>query len=242
MIKILLLMILTSMAMATDGWHLTAMVGAPVSMPNDLVLHYDQQTTVHRAKYTPKAWSDYPYWSLRSDYWINDHAFGIEILHHKLYLVNTTDDIQSFSVSDGYNLVYVNYAKRFNQHIFRTGVGLVFGNPDVTLKGRKRYLHRHLKGMHLGGVTMQVAYERWLYETPQFFINMETKLTHSYAKLPISDRSDEYALVPDTAIHFNIGFGTKPFKNTDSLQKKATFFSPLIVPNVLYLLRKDTVR
>ena len=147
------------------------------------------------------------------------------MVHHKVYLKNTTDYIQSFSVSDGYNLLYLNYAYRLNKkHILRSGVGLIFGNPDVRLKGRDRYLHRHLKGMHFGGFTTQLSYERWVYENDDLFVNSEIKLTHSHAKLPISSNDSEYAIVPDTAIHFNLGFGTKPKLLNGDLKKKGDIF------------------
>ena len=125
--KILILVsLISSCVFAQNGWHMTSMIGTPMSIDNELILHSDGKTQVHQAKYEAKPFSDFPYWSLRSEYWNNQHAFGVELVHHKVYLKNTTDYIQSFSVSDGYNLLYLNYAYRLNKkHILRSGVGLI---------------------------------------------------------------------------------------------------------------------
>jgi hypothetical protein len=233
---------ITQLVFGENGWHLTSMIGTPVSFDNDLILHSDGQTRVYQAKYEAKPFSDFPYWSLRSDYWLGENAFGLELVHHKVYLKNTNDYLNSFSVSDGYNLIYLNYGRRLKKSIIvRAGFGVIFGNPDVRIKGRERYLHRHLKGMHFGGYTTQISVERWVYENQNMFVNVETKLTHSTAKLPVSTDRSEYAIVPDTAIHFNVGFGTKPKLLTGNLKQKLGFFAPLIVPNVLYALRSNTV-
>lgn len=224
-----------------NGLHINASIGYPFSFANQLELKFDNKIHKVHAEYEPKAFSDFPYWTLRSEYWKDNQAFGIELVHHKLYWKNKTADVENFSISDGYNLLYLNYAKKIERHRFRVGIGAVYGNPDFKLKGRDRYLKRHLKGMHWGGYTTQLAYERWLYEGDSFFINFETKLTYSFAKLPISDRLNEYAKVPDTAIHFNIGFGTKPLKSKSSLKDKAVYISPLLLPNILYVLRAHTL-
>ena len=226
---------------ASDGLHINAAIGYPFSFDNQLELKYNDKVHKFNAEYEPKAFSDFPYWTLRTEYWRKDQALGIELVHHKLYWKNKSADVENFSVSDGYNLLYLNYAKKIQDHRFRIGVGAVFGNPDFKLKGRDRYLKRHLKGMHWGGYTAQVAYERCLYESDRFYINFETKLTYSFAKLPISDKLNEYAKVPDTAIHFNIGFGTKPLKSKSSLKDKALYISPILLPNLLYALQAHTV-
>ena len=125
---------MNSFIYGNDGWHITSMIGSPFSMNNDLVLHYDNTTYVHQAKYEPNAFSDFPYWVVRSEFWNGDSALGLEIVH-KVYLKNTTDKIKSFSVSDGYNLFMpMNYAKRLNDHILRGGFGLIFNNQMLRLK------------------------------------------------------------------------------------------------------------
>lgn len=228
---------------AENGWHFSSVSGVPISFDNKLVLYADNTTYTIDASYKSKAYSDFPYWTLRTEYWLKNHAIGLEVVHHKVYLSNPTDFLESFSVSDGFNLIYLNYANKINKNnIIRTGFGLNFGNPDVKIDGRDRYLKRHLEGLHFGGFTSQLSYEKRFYETQKMFLFFETKLTQTFATLPISNNSDEYALVPDTAIHVSIGFGTKPTLLKGNWKEKASFFSPFLLPNTLYILREGTIQ
>ena len=65
------------------------------------------------------------YWNWRISYWDDNHAFEIEATHHKIFLKNTTPEIQEFSISHGFNTITFNYAWKDYGFVFRAGFGLV---------------------------------------------------------------------------------------------------------------------
>ena len=59
-------------------------------------------------------------------------------------------------------------------------------------------------GFHISGVTAQAAVEKRFSVTEKIFVYLETKLTASYAKIPVADGD---ASVPNAAIHGIFGTG-----------------------------------
>lgn len=215
-----------------DGWTLSAFMGGSISMDNTLSFHFsDQADQVLRAKYDNKSFTDSHWWAFRLERWKGKKSRGMEIIHHKIYLENTNSVIQDFSISDGYNLFYYNFGKKRGRHIYRFGVGVVMGHPDATITGRDRYIVKGFSGHHLAGPTVQFNHEVRVWENKYHFVSLDSKLTFSYAKVPISTDSEEYAVAPDIAVHFSLGIGSKSaIFERPGLVGKALFFLPLAYP------------
>jgi hypothetical protein len=74
---------------------------------------------------------------LRIGKWSGDSAWEFEDMHHKIYLTNTTPEVEHFSISHGYNLFTINRAWRTqHQYIWRVGLGLVVAHPESTIRGQ----------------------------------------------------------------------------------------------------------
>src|SRR4051812_27269479 len=69
---------------------------------------------IPHAEYKTKPLSFPIYFDIRVSKWWNHKSLSIEMIHHKLYLQNCPPEIQSFSISHGYNMLFLNYGKRFN--------------------------------------------------------------------------------------------------------------------------------
>lgn len=208
----------TASPLYSDGLRLSTGVGGSKSMGNVLSIHrHDGKDYVIEAQYDSKPYDDSSYWAGRLEWWENRSAWELEIIHHKLYLMNPPPDILDFSISDGYNLVYINraWALPDYQLAARVGVGVVVAHPDITFSDRGRYILKGLPGLRLAGPSVQVALEQRypLYE--HWYLKSELKLTASYAKTAISDRQDEYVVAPDIAIHWVVGIGSQPPKTWD---------------------------
>ena len=219
---------------AADGWLFSTYMGASVSMENQVAFHFeDRSDQVFKANWRNRSFTDSHWWSAKLDRWNGDKVNGFELIHHKIYLANPNDVVQSFSISDGYNLFYYNFGRKFDDHILRLGLGVIFAHPDVQIQGRDHYIVKGTKGHHLAGPTVQLGYERWLWDNETNFVSLDTKLTFSYAKSPISPNRKEYAVVPDVAFHISIGVGNKPQALAGTWQDKAKYAIPFFYPYVI---------
>ena len=153
------------------GWHLSTFMGVSQSTNNHLSIHLeDQDDQVFLAHWNNRSFEDSHWWAVRLEKWKKNKSIGIEAVHHKIYLDNTNDIIQSFSISDGYNLIYLNFGRQYGPHLYRLGVGFVLAHADVTIKNRKRHIIKGPKGHRVAGPTVQFNYERWLWENKTHFM------------------------------------------------------------------------
>ncbi len=231
--RILLFLILSiGPACALEGWHLSTFMGGSMSFPNHLKLNLEGLPDQSKdAIYSNKSFSDSHWWSFRLEDWHGERGSGLELIHHKIYLANTNDVIHDFSISDGYNLAYYNFAwKTSPSDRVRLGLGLAFGHMDATLGDRPRFHTSGLSGHFLAGPTVQFNYEKWLWENDTNFISLDTKLTLAYARVPVSRDRREYADAPDIALHLSLGVGSKPKALSGDLVSKALYFAPLAYP------------
>lgn|GEM_PF-703934 len=201
-----------------DGTYFTSFLGSSISLPSNLKIKLDDQSSYNNhSKWQGRSFEDSPYYSLRFDKIRNHRGWGVEWMHHKIYLANPKHPVESFSISDGFNILYLNRVLTNNKLTVRPGFGLVFSHMDVKIKDRERfYLKGGNGGAYLSGVSVQGSMEKWIYETERHFLNLETKLTVSYVKPPVSSNPDEYAEIYNIAIHFVFGFGSKPIRSDDA--------------------------
>ena len=218
----------------SDGWYLSTFMGGSMSAPNYLRFHLkDFPDQKINAVYANKNFSDSHWWAFRLEKMKGDKLRGFEMVHHKIYLANTNDVIQDFSISDGYNLIYHNWGKKYGKNRVRFGAGVVLGHPDVTMPGRQRFHTKGPTGHFLAGPTIQFNYQRWLYETKTHFVSVDTKLTLSYARTTVSVGKGEYVEAPDIALHLSLGFGSKPEAIKRTGLYKIDYFAPLVYPYIV---------
>jgi hypothetical protein len=237
LLTLVVLSLVSSPLLATnvfkDGIHISAFMGTAKSMNNRLILYPKDSAPIRiDAEYDSKSDSDSAYWYARIENWHNNEAWGLELIHHKLYLRNPQQGVTNFSISDGYNLFYLTKAWRLNnEDAARLGVGLVFAHPDVTFGGRDPFHEPGFPGMFLAGPSIMAAYEKRFFTTESNFVSIETKVTASYATFPISDlHSEEQASAPDLAFHIALGFGSLPPKKDANIVDYALYTLPIFYP------------
>ena len=235
------LLTVTGMAYINDGLYLSTYMGASKSANNTLFFKFqDQDDLTYNARYDNKSFSDSHWWMAKLERWKNKKSVSIELIHHKIYLKNTNDIINNFSISDGYNLLYFNRGKQINNHILRYGAGIVIAHPDITITGRDRFKTKGIKGLFLSGLSIKTDHEYILYKHKTAVITLQTKLTASYAKIPISTNKNEYVIAPDYAIHISIGY-VRLLPKKAKLKEKILFLTPLAYPKLVgtYILHTE---
>ncbi len=176
--------------------------GAVYNVPLPLKIRQDGSPTLKfTAKYDTKPFDSPPYYQIRYSRWNKDKAWEFEMIHHKLYLSNKPNEIQEFTITNGYNLLLINRAfrKKFKENIpfiYRIGFGPVITHPESTIRGKKfdekGGLHWvDTDGYFVSGIVGQLAVELdyIIYKSLAFFV--EGKIMGSFATVPIhSGRAD----------------------------------------------------
>ncbi len=218
-----------------DGIYFTCFSGTAGSARTPLTLYRnDAPEYTQDAHWVTRAFGDSPYWLGRLERWDADGGWGIEIIHHKMYLNNPSGDIIDFSISDGLNTFLIDRAFRMDWGVLRLGAGWTVSHPDVSLVGRDRYWRNSGLsnwGFHPSGPTVQVSAERWFFEFANYFVTFETKLTAAYITTPISNTPGEYARTSNLALHVDVGLGSKPVPENANLIDYGLFFLPYYFPN-----------
>jgi hypothetical protein len=214
--KYRLALIIISLYMAVNAsqayaeWVFQLGTGTAYNIPTRLEIEQNGYEKISlTAEYDTKAWETFAwYYDFRMGWWKDGRAWELETIHHKLYLDNKPPEVESFSISHGYNLNYVNRAWRTNwpikNIIYRVGAGIVITHPETTVRGKEYENDGGVYGFHFGGVTGQVAAEKRFPLSTKVFFSLEAKFTASYAEIPIADGE---AKVPNLAVHGIFGLG-----------------------------------
>jgi len=187
-------------------WVLQFGSGSAYNFTTPLEIRQDGESDINiSARYDTKAFSTFAwYYDLRIARWNNNHAWEFETHHHKLHLDNRPDEVQSFVISHGYNLYTLNSAWLLHKFIYRLGLGVVITHPETSIRGKELSDKDGFYGFYLSGVTAQASLEKRFSVTKKVFVYLETKLTASYATVPVKDGD---ASVPNAAIHGLFGTG-----------------------------------
>jgi len=216
---------------ATDGIYFHSNWGFNYAMNSVLSIKNNDGDIVHKASWEGRSFIDSPYYTVRLDNWNDKSTVGIEWVHYKMYLKNPPSGIDNLSISDGYNILFFNIGKRNKRNIIqRVGAGIIVAHPDVTLTGRERFWNKGgISGAYISGLAIQASFERWVYETNRHIITSEIKLSSGYARIPISNNSNEFADIPHIALHVVLGIGSKPLKIKSTWVDYVNYF---IVPTI----------
>ncbi len=191
------LLIATSV-FAKDGWEFSVGTGGAINLQESINIKMDNGEEIESdsVQFETKPFTSPPYYNLRAGLWAQNTAWEIEFIHHKLYAKSADLDsrVQNFEITDGYNLLYLNYAlvvaPAWNA---RFGIGPVIAHPDVTVDGERSH-----GGYQLSGITSQLDLEREFELTPSLIMSLEGKMTYSYAQI---DLDYGEVKVPNTALH-----------------------------------------
>jgi len=103
-------------------WHGGEVYNLPVPVTISQQGYPDIKFT---ARYRTDALSPPIYWNLRLSRWRNDRSWEFELVHQKLYLDNTTPEVQKFNISHGFNMITINRGYDIKTWQCRAGAGIV---------------------------------------------------------------------------------------------------------------------
>jgi hypothetical protein len=158
------------------------------------------------ARYDTEGFTLPVYWDMRLGHWQNEQLWEIELIHHKLYLDNTTAEVQKFNISHGFNMLMMNRGLKKNAFRYRFGAGIVLAHPESIVRGKEfgNSTDDWDTGYFLTGPVFNLAVSRPIRLGSRFYINPEAKTTFAYSHIRISQG---HANVYNLAFHLILGFG-----------------------------------
>jgi len=201
------LLLAGAIAAGAGDWRLELHGGAARSFGSTLEVRQDGQGGLA----VDASWAGRPfdppiYWSWRVARWSGGRGFSLQVIHHKLYLEDPPPEIESFSVSHGYNLATLQYGWTIHGFELWAGGGAVIAHPESSVRGLvlSETGGTFGGGYHLTGPTLAVAAGRGIALGHRFLLSFEARFTASWARVPVAGGEAE---VPDRSLHALVGLG-----------------------------------
>jgi hypothetical protein len=212
---ILLQVLLVTVILILPFYTLSAQPIHSIDVIAGAALNFDSNVTFHQTgeeditltgQYITKPFDDPYYLGLRFNFNIAHHIWELQFLHHKVYLTNTTEEVQHFEITHGFNTLTLHHRFVYDEFNLRIGAGVVLPHTESTIRGHKHSSTGGILGWgyHITGPILLAGFNRdWMLGS-HFYINTEIQFIAGWAKVPIYDG---YASATNFAFHFIFGLG-----------------------------------
>lgn len=195
------LLLLATPAEAERRLSLEALVGGVHNFGTTLIIRQKGEPDIDvDASYDTRAFEFPIYYALRLRIFQDTTAWEVQFVHHKIHLVNVTDEVQHFEVSHGFNLLTVNRAWSTLPLTVRFGAGVVIAHTESVV----RDLSAPDTGYHLAGPAFIAGIGREFPLSSRLFVTAEAQRAVARAKVPVAVGD---ASVPTVGLHGRLGFG-----------------------------------
>jgi hypothetical protein len=193
---------------AQAHWSLELGGGVVWNAKTRLTIEQDGEPDIRlTADYETRPFGDPWYYLIRVTRSKDSSAWELQFLHHKLYLKNTTDEVEHFEISHGYNIFTLNRAFLSLPVTLRIGGGIVLAHTESKVRG-KEYKGNNGgifgSGYRITGPVVIAGGSRPLWLSSRWFVTPEIQVSAAWARVPVADGD---ATAPNVAAHFLIGAG-----------------------------------
>ncbi len=194
---------------AFSGVYFDFALGGAYTRPSELTINQlgEESIYIENARFETQPLTNPVYYAWRLGFTPLGQVWEVELVHHKLYLINKHPDIDQFSVSHGFNLLGLNRVWPGSVLDWRLGMGLVLAHPESEIRGQV-YDENHGildHGFHWVGTNIQAAVgRRFPLRYRNLYAFTEGKLTWASVKLPVSNGE---AVMDVVAGHVLFGLG-----------------------------------
>lgn len=196
-------------AVAAD-WSFQAAVGFPFDFSLPLTIRQSGEAPIRVHPHWKARSFELPlYWDLRVARRSGGGEWSLDLLHHKLYLVNPPPEVEDFTISHGFNVLFASHAREVARDTWaRAGAGLVIAHPESTVRGRTFEGGGPLGGGYYpAGPVLVLGAERRFFPAGGLFFSLQGLAMAGWARVPVAGGS---ATFPDLSVHAlgGIGFAT----------------------------------
>jgi len=188
-------------------WSVEIHCGEVYNVPMPLTIRQDNYPPIKlHAKFASEPFTLPLYIDSRIIRWQNRKSWEAEFLHHKLYLQNTTKEVEKYNISHGFNMLMINRGFDRQTFQYRFGAGFVVTHPESIIRGKEfGNSENNLDlGYYISGLAINLAIGKQIHLSKRIYFNAEGKTTFAYSKIKIAEgNSDVYNL----AFHLILGIG-----------------------------------
>jgi hypothetical protein len=136
---ILLQVLLVTVILILPFYTLSAQPIHSIDVIAGAALNFDSNVTFHQTgeeditltgQYITKPFDDPYYLGLRFNFNIAHHIWELQFLHHKVYLTNTTEEVQHFEITHGFNTLTLHHRFVYDEFNLRIGAGVVLPHTE----------------------------------------------------------------------------------------------------------------
>ena len=179
--------------------YVSLATGLQYNVPMRLVIRQNgSPDTKLTARYDTKPFAEVPYYDIKLGMRRRPWAFELELVHHKLHLVNRPPEVDTFEITHGYNPLLLNCVRDWAGLKLRAGAGVVITHPQPTVRGLRFPETGGVLGWFVSGPALQVSLGREFGLEPRLFAGLERKAVGAWARVPIVDGSAD---VPNLSMH-----------------------------------------
>jgi hypothetical protein len=204
------LVLLALAATAADGWRLELRGGASHAFDAPLTVEQDGQPALtFGASWAARPFETPLYYAWRVALFRDGRAWAIGLVHHKRYLAERTAEVESFSISHGYNLLTLERGWPMRGLTLWVAAGVVVAHPESAVRGRTFEEEGGLfnAGYYVTGPSLGVGLERRWSLTRRLDLAVEGRFCVSWARVPVAGGE---ASAPDRSVHLLLAVAFRP--------------------------------
>ncbi len=128
------------------------------------------------------------YWAMRLSRSTAQGEWSVELMHHKVLLDSPPPEIQSFSISHGFNVVTVQRAWPWRGFLGRVGAGVVVAHPESQVRNLRRSETQGFlgTGYYLRGPVATLAVGRRVPLSSWLSVSLEGRMHAAPMSVPIA--------------------------------------------------------
>lgn len=202
------LALLSAASVRSREWSLELYGGAAASAPSRLTIRQgdfpDLRFTAH---FETRSFESPVYYSGRLGVGTRGgHRWELQLVHHKLHLREPPAEVQSFSITHGFNILSLSRAWERRGWALRLGGGLVLAHPESAVRGRRLSEQEGLlgRGYYLTGPAAQLGAGRRFPLLRGLFLSAEMELAAARARVPVAGGD---ASMSNVSVHARFGLG-----------------------------------
>lgn len=205
-----------SILQAQTVWYFEFMPGAGLALPSQLYVRQAGQPGLKfRTSWKTESFKLPLYYSYRLSRYKNGKGWELEMNHLKLRAKELPSEIGNFSITHGFNHIWVNRGWDRPHFSLKTGAGIVLAHPENTVRGMPLNEKKGIggSGYYISGPTIHAGIQRHIQLSKHWFLPVEAKISLAFARVPVSGG---HADVPVAAIHLQAGLGIRYRKPIES--------------------------
>ena len=186
-------------------WSIEALIGDAYSFESHTrIEHPAVSTGAFDGRHTTRGLEGPLHYTFRVSRLLEEGAWEIQLLHHKLYLRNAPSAVEALSVSHGFNVLTLNRAVDLEDWRLRFGLGPVIAHPEARVDGIS-----YGGPYELSGAAALVGIGRSIALSTSWSIGAEVSFTLGHINAHPSGAPELEFSITNPAVHVQIGLGCR---------------------------------